>query len=505
MTTAKFGDQLSMSVQSQPRPRGARWPAEIQISAVGTLRGKLVAKNPAWIKGRRLKISASDPVTMADDVTKTIGIADVTTDETGRFEIAALVPGTLRFTASVDAASRTCIEAPLDFTLEAGKTREIEIPVVPAVRVRGVVQEVDGGKPIGDLGLAVISGFADIAPARTDRQGVYEVDLPPGQAFVSPLLTASLMPAGKNSTGGLIVTVPKGRAEFQAPPLKLRRAATVRGVVVDDAQKPIAGAAVAASWYGYTRRNGQFISQDATAIANDRGEFEFSGVDFRSDVVLRAHTATACTAEPAKLKGPTTDPVSLPISPNHMAWIRGRAVDSAKRPVADLPLELWARGRLAGPRSAQATVERPGPARRVEFPDGQVLKTDARGEFVSPPLEAGLDYRIELRAHGFRETTGQWVTPAAGDTRAIGLAVRRVAENRGVVRDTKGRPVSGAAVTFSEPARRIEAITDENGAFHLNDISDGGAFLFVRKDGMRFHGAVCGQGGGRRGDRSRNA
>jgi hypothetical protein len=32
--------------------------------------------------------------------------------------------------------------------------------VVPAVRVRGVVQEADGGKPIGDLGLAVISGFA---------------------------------------------------------------------------------------------------------------------------------------------------------------------------------------------------------------------------------------------------------------------------------------------------------------------------------------------------------
>jgi hypothetical protein len=41
------------------------------------------------------------------------------------------------------------------------------------------------------------------------------------------------MPAGENSIGGLIVSVPNGRAEFQAPPLKLRRVATIRVVVVD--------------------------------------------------------------------------------------------------------------------------------------------------------------------------------------------------------------------------------------------------------------------------------
>src|SRR5216684_5170074 len=85
--------------------------------------------------------------------------------------------------------------------------------------------------------------------------------------------------------------------------------------------------------------------------------------------------------------------------------------------------------------------------------------------------------------------TGDWGTAAAGKTRELaGLAVRRVAEDRGLVRDTRGRPVPGAAVTFSEPGRRVETSTDENGSFGLDDVADGGAFLFVRKDGMRFHG-----------------
>src|SRR5262249_39090723 len=85
--------------------------------------------------------------------------------------------------------------------------------------------------------------------------------------------------------------------------------------------------------------------------------------------------------------------------------------------------------------------------------------------------------------------TADWVSLTAGKTLALAeLAVRRVTENRGLVRDTRGRPVPGAAVTFSEPARRVETTTDENGAFRLSDIADGGALFFVRKNGKRFYG-----------------
>ncbi|HEY2252508.1 MAG TPA: carboxypeptidase-like regulatory domain-containing protein [Planctomycetaceae bacterium] len=493
VTTAKYGVQFINYVKEKPPQPRSGWPAEIELSATGTLRGKLTANKPDWLKGRRLVINSFDEGADPGNMTRTGGRAEVTTDAAGRFEIAALAPGTLRISSPADAKLGSCISAPHDFKIAAGESREIELPVVPLVRIRGLVQELGGSKPIANLDLKV-SIFVDVLFARTDGRGAYEVDVPGGQVWATPLLPVSLMPASDNDPNELQFPnaghffVPEGLAEFQAPPLKLRRAATIRGVVLDDTQKPVPGATVAASWFGYSRRNSRPASQDETMLTNERGEFVLDGVDFRSELLLRAHTGAACTAKATALGTAPAKPVSLNVSPNNMARLKGRVVDSKGQPVADVRLELWSRGRRSVPRGQRA-VDQPGSARRIVFYDGDMLRTDARGEFVSPPLESDQQYRVELRARGFRETTGDWVPLAAGKTVEIAeLAVRRITEARGVVRDIKGQPVAKAAVTFAEPARRVETVTDENGEFRLGDIADGESFLFVRKEGWRFHG-----------------
>ncbi len=491
VTTAKYGAQISTYVQHQPPRPEAGWPAEIKLAATGTLRGKLAADNPEWIKGRRLVISSADPVTQATDVVKTIGEADVTTDADGRFEIAALAPGLVSFRNLIDEKSRSCVSAPRDLTLTSGEMRVVELRVVPAVRVRGLVQDADDDKPIADLGISV---FAEVPSIRTDKQGAYELDLAAGGNFVIPLLPESLIPITEEHRGLTIFTIPEGVAEFQAPAIKLRRAATIRGTVVDDARKPVAGATVASSWFGYSRLTAESGPQEGTATTNERGEFILSGVDLRSGLLLQARTATACTAEATLLRSVPAEAVSLCISPDNMARLTGRVIDSSGKPVADLPLELWARNGLAVDRGyaddgVQRSWQTTGPARRIELPEKQLLVTDSRGEFATPPIEPDLQYRVELRTRGYRETSSDWATPAAGKTVEIAeLTVCRVTEDRGLVQDSNGRPIAGALVTFSEAAGRVETTTDENGAFRLDDVTDGGAFLFVRKAGWRFHG-----------------
>jgi len=463
------------------------WPARIRLSATGSLRGRLLSENPDWIKRRHFRISTRPWQTEATDVAVTNGVAEVASDDAGRFEVTSLVPGFVSLSGDVDPASRSCISGPEELQLEAGKTREIELSVVPRVRVRGKVEESDSGKPIGDLWLWILNGFDDQIVVCTNARGVFETELAPSGAFMTPLLPRSWVPSDAAKGLRIFFDVPEGNAEVEAPTLKLRRTTTVRGTVIDDDGKRLAGATVSAAWFGFNRKQSASAPTEIQATTNEHGEFSIEGIDLQSELFLQAATATAGTATVMVIDNAPTEPVSLKVSPRSMAGINGRVTDLAGAPIAGVPCELWSRTRIPAPRQAargQKAAESFGAPRKVEFGEA-ALRTDAQGGFSTPPVAPGVEYRVKVKFDESHESVGEWLSPAAGEAREVALAVRREGELRGLVRDRQGKPIAAASVTLADDANRVRGTTDAAGTFHLADATAGKGFLFVHKEGFR--------------------
>ena len=76
------------------------------------------------------------------------------------------------------------------------------------------------------------------------------------------------------------------------------------------------------------------------------------------------------------------------------------------------------------------------------------------------------------------------------------LVLRRLRTVEGRVVDSHHRPVQGAAVRQSpEGPAATEALTDPDGRFRLHGVLAEAAFLFVAKEGYRFHGLPIGVAG----------
>lgn len=489
INTPGFGEQRIMLRELEPGNADAGRPLEFELSRTATLRGRLTSDNPEWIKGRRLVLQTGPAVTKPDDRIVTTGFAEVTTDAAGRFEITSLAAGRVYFTRIIDADSRSCLQPREELSLVPGRTHDSEIPVVPTVRVRGRVEEADTGQQLADVEVAVFTGAAHRVFVRTDEKGSYEVDLAPPGAFITALLPRGWVPTNTTNGAGIVLEIPPDRAEREAPPTKLRRPATIRGTVRDDRGEPVPMATISAAWFGYDRRTGRPEMQEFAVVADERGEFTLEA-DLQSPVRLRAHTPGACTRDVTTLERAPDEPVPLRVSPRSTARLRGRVTDASGVPVGNVPVDLWSRGRIPLPPASVKNGEAddsPGVLRRIDFGEGAPLLTDEQGHFETPPLPAGIEYRVELR--GAREAIGEWVVPSAGKSIELAaLAIGRAGKARGVVHDRQGKPVAGAEVVWCESAQRAESQTDDAGTFHMSNVARGNAFLFVRKAGFRFYG-----------------
>src|SRR5262249_16725014 len=136
-------------------------------------------------------------------------------------------------------------------------------------------------------------------------EGRYTCLVAPGSIYRHPQLPRQFLPPSRAELRGLAVEVPGGAAEREVPPIEVSRALALRGVVVDDAGKPAAGAVVRAGWWG---RNPQFSGNDTwwnekSLTADERGEFALEGLAAGAQVRLtarrgEAHTRTATEARP---------------------------------------------------------------------------------------------------------------------------------------------------------------------------------------------------------------
>ena len=361
-------------------------PTTIALQPAGHIRGRVLTDLDKPVSGLAVRVQSS----LKDfDPDGTVGSAEVVTDVSGAFEIPAISAG--RLTMVLDFRSRPDLAyrglPPANQVVEAGQTTTMAIRLKPAVRIEGVIRERGNGRPIAGVSPEIpdpasrIGGNPKVVTDALGRfTGYIEGDQP--YAFVYATPRPFVVPADAPNALQLL---PAGATSFTLPPTELVAGKGLRGSVVDETGKAVAGALVRASWGGQSS-----ILQSVATRTDAQGMFVLEGLDPLADLRLRADADGLATAEPHATRAGNETPVKLVLTRARTVVLAGRVVDVAGKAIAGAEVKIRSQTRTPDGR-----VWRVDP---VHFGEVDALRTDAEGMFRTPlALPADVEYEAAAR------------------------------------------------------------------------------------------------------------
>lgn len=250
--------------------------------------------------------------------------------------------------------------------------------------------------------------------------------------------------------------------------LTLPRGGRVRGTVVDDAGRPLAGAEITLAsqeLQGGSPYLEPVMPGAITAVAEANGAFRITGVP-AGPAALAIEAPGRATRVIADLDVPmgTLDLGALELGDE--ATVSGRVIDTRGEPVVGVGVDVFY--------SAGDLKRRPD-ERRLAFRRFTLPPTDGAGGFRVEGIEPGTQVSLHVDVEAFFPQAMYAVAPADAP---VELVLTRVARLEGRVIDESGRPVARAYVgaRFAEgPGGQTtdSARTDEEGRFVLGRLAEG--------------------------------
>ena len=479
--TEGFGTQTRETDQPTPGDR------TIRLRPVGGLSGKVVADDPAKLKG--WKVSASTRPDDEPGYSGTVGHYWEDTDDQGRFRFPTLPSGHLTITAHPPEGVAYLADDVKDRKIEAGGQLEVDVPARRAVIVAGSVCEAGTGLPIPGVWIHLFmpGRNGSWGGVRTDEKGRYAQVVWPGEVSMFPPTGAPehYLPPGATTVAKHVV--PEGVERDEWPAIEMIRGVAIRGFVLDAQGRPVADAAVSARYPGDD--TGDVTRARASTRTDHRGGFRIPGIAPGLEIRLSAKKGGDATKEPSTALAGAEQPISLTLARSDAVAIRGRILGPDGRPVPDALVLLRSKATGTGLESYQESS--------VDFDDVETIRTGADGAFETPrELDSGRRYRAEAVALGMARAQTEWIHPPA--TSFPDLKLRRVRGLRTVVGrvvDRAGGPVAGVVVSQAgDGPTPTRSVTDAGGRFRVGGILDDRAFLFARKEGFRFRARAIGPG-----------
>ncbi len=450
---------------------------EIRLRPAGRIEGRVLADRPEWARGLKVYVSTTEDADPYRVSFKAQGEDIVTTGPDGSFVIPAIAAGKLVVGTQVAEGLPVRPITPEGLEVRIDQTTRVEIPLVKALRLRGVIRVQGTGEPIPGASVAVSYGLKGSkvdgggrpigsATIVSDAKGRFETYGLPGDATMQvismpePFLQMGQPWAERHA-------VPDKVEAFDLPPIEVVRGVTIKGRLVDAENRPVAGLKLS----GLADNRGYGF-----AITEPQGDFTMSsvpaGLKFTYKVWIDDHDAPVdaeiVKEEPLLLRAD----VGKRPSPGKVGTtgVSGTVVDSEGRPVEGVEVNLL--------------VETDRSQKR------ETLTTDASGVFRDAhPIVQGTRYRAIVQPGRYAIATSETVTAGEADSLTLPMvAVVRMRTIAGRVVDTAGRPVVGARVlNWGNPAPLSDAVTGPTGRFQLEGFPRERAFLFVEAPGFRFH------------------
>ncbi|MGH7192304.1 MAG: hypothetical protein ACREJM_02080, partial [Candidatus Saccharimonadales bacterium] len=215
----------------------------VSLAPVGQINGRLVDDGENPVASTRVRLASW---TDRHDEWAGGGLAEVTTDDQGRFETAALGAGVLQIAAMLPPDSPLISTYQGTQSLDAATTNEVVVWFQRGVRVRGAVVDEADGSPVAGAVRSFSFVRAGWAPLGTvfecDEAGEYSGYLPPGHA--SPSLVRLPPDYYDRERAARDDSVPEDATEVTFQPIRVVRGETLVGRVLDTAGRPVVGARV---------------------------------------------------------------------------------------------------------------------------------------------------------------------------------------------------------------------------------------------------------------------
>ncbi|MFI5457341.1 MAG: carboxypeptidase regulatory-like domain-containing protein [Isosphaerales bacterium] len=474
VVSSKFGTQLIRTLGPDTAQASA-----CKLEPIGRVAGRVVAGADKPVAGLRIRAQTFPE---GYDLGGTVGSADVTTDETGRFAIPAIAAG--RLVLMLDLRSRPDLPyrglPPANHVVETGQTTTVDVRLKRAVRLEGVIRERTTGLPIAgvypeipDQAIRPGGNAKVVTDALGHFEGYMEGQQPYAFLFTTP--RPYFIPSDTPDTLHLL---PAGATEFKLPPTELVRGVVLRGSVKNETGKIVAGALVRASWGGENT-----VHQSVAARTDTGGSFRLEGLDPLADLKLTAESDGLSSGATQTARAGPEKHVELVARRSNTVQLAGRVVDAAGTPIRGAEVRLRSQTRYL-----QGQVWRVDP---IVFSDRNALTTDSDGRYQTPcGVPAGVEYEATVTTRDMPSGRTAWLKPGHGPTASFSdVVLHRLRSAQGVVHDSQGRPIEGVTVLQSgDGPIRTRAVTDLQGRFRITGIIEGKAILFARKTGFRFQG-----------------
>jgi protocatechuate 3,4-dioxygenase beta subunit len=474
--------------------------ATVRLGKAGSIAGRLTPPEGAELPVKGLQLQAQlqvDANRPEEPPLQFNALAEA--DEKGRFSFAGLPPG--RYVIRpVDAQNVPFVVAttpPLE--VKSGELLdEVTLPLTPCREVRGRV--VDGKTGQGVESVALSLYISEDAAGRhfqgvlTDAEGRFSAWMPPGKVSVRIVRVPVeyLLPyeqvSGENLTGAI-----RQRDFGETPLIELEPAATIEGIVVDEAGNPVPSA-----WLDIQTapipRVGSW--QNPPVRADEAGRFVVRQLEPSEPLVLRARSSTAASEAAITVVPDKVDsPVRLVVSEKHACWFSGQVVDRLGNP---LPA---ARVVITGTRqidtSGRAGFAGTGRFLRQLRSLVSVPQVAADGRFETEAMYAGDFYQLQVTAPGYGDHLGESIRGEPGKLYDSGpLVLDAFVAFTGLVVDAAGKPVPNAELRVAMPDGSpqvgkplIDLHSDDTGAFALPPANLAGVLrIWARAGGMTSDG-----------------
>ena len=372
VTSGDFGVQVFYARQK---------PAEdltINLAAMGRVRGRVVADKPEAARNVSVVIHTQ----LRRSGLSGLAYAEAVSDDQGRFEV-SIAEGELNVRiVELKPSYLLPIDHRENQVLSAGETAEVEVRIMPAVRVRGVVREKGTEKRVPAIGINYPRSAGTIDWAEPDASGRFEFYQTAGPAQYQvrcsePDKIATWLCAH-------VAVIPPDVKDFELPPIELRHA---RFRVVDDAGKPVPGATVKNVWYKPTIA-GQPAPQDFTGTTGSAKPVS-ADADGRFAVWVEADATYCLSVQPEGMPpvetqwidfGKTGATMDIVLRRPILRAIAGHVVDRQGRPVAGVTV-FQSR---SGPKPTE-NRHRPGgqvPLGRHRGIEGAAVRAESRLSFL---------------------------------------------------------------------------------------------------------------------------
>lgn len=378
------------------------------------------------VPGRVVAMDSGLPVANAEvDIIADESGQTLRTDAQGRFT-ARVLPGLVQVQVVRINNRRIGHPIGLSTTVDAGTVPPIELRVPdvytlePILRLKGIVKDKDG-KPVAG---ATVKSLGTETTATTGEDGRFQ--------FQSVTLPGNLVYAFKGDEVSLNGVELKGPSEIEVT--IDGKAATIQGVLVDEAGKPMTGVEVTLD--GILGRT-PVAHQDATS--DEKGAFRFEGVFpgvERYAIWAKKEGFGAETAQDIRLKPGETKsfPMKMVLAD---CVIEGQVLESDGKP---------AKGALVSSQLAYvdvATADDDGKFRLTKVPRGEHYIVAGRGiSFEAPTLAKTGDKNVVIKLSPATKTIPGVVTQDRTGMKALGLDVAEWVSGGGVsLESLKGKYV----------------------------------------------------------------